>query len=115
MEHRNRTSQTPRRYYPIGRRFIEALSALRTFDSTLPNKLMAAEIMAALSSQDVQILGATLRNLDEQLRRSEEHTSELQSRVDLVCRLLLEKKKKKNIEHKTEAINITSRQTARPY
>src|SRR5690349_23163571 len=30
------------------------------------------------------------------LRRSEEHTSELQSRRDLVCRLLLEKKKKKN-------------------
>src|SRR5438105_12080264 len=29
------------------------------------------------------------------LQRSEEHTSELQSRVDLVCRLLLEKKKKK--------------------
>src|SRR5438105_12080075 len=28
--------------------------------------------------------------------RSEEHTSELQSRVDLVCRLLLEKKKNKN-------------------
>src|SRR5438105_7119434 len=28
--------------------------------------------------------------------RSEEHTSELQSRVDLVCRLLLEKKKTKN-------------------
>src|SRR6266496_5131714 len=31
---------------------------------------------------------------DDQLR-SEEHTSELQSRRDLVCRLLLEKKKKK--------------------
>src|SRR5438874_9057355 len=29
-------------------------------------------------------------------QRSEEHTSELQSRRDLVCRLLLEKKKKKN-------------------
>src|SRR5947207_9061721 len=29
-------------------------------------------------------------------RRSEEHTSELQSHSDLVCRLLLEKKKKKN-------------------
>src|SRR5206468_9618739 len=28
-------------------------------------------------------------------RRSEEHTSELQSRSDLVCRLLLEKKKRK--------------------
>src|SRR5690349_23729087 len=32
--------------------------------------------------------------------RSEEHTSELQSRRDLVCRLLLEKKKKKNKEVK---------------
>src|SRR5204862_7150077 len=32
--------------------------------------------------------------------RSEEHTSELQSRRDLVCRLLLEKKKKKNQEPK---------------
>src|SRR5207247_10490756 len=31
--------------------------------------------------------------------RSEEHTSELQSRVDLVCRLLLEKKNNKNIEN----------------
>src|SRR5690349_23680901 len=30
--------------------------------------------------------------------RSEEHTSELQSRRDLVCRLLLEKKKKIKIE-----------------
>src|SRR5438067_9688011 len=29
--------------------------------------------------------------------RSEEHTSELQSRFDLVCRLLLEKKKQKRI------------------
>src|SRR5947209_6602482 len=31
--------------------------------------------------------------------RSEEHTSELQSRQYLVCRLLLEKKKKKNTKH----------------
>src|SRR5206468_12965232 len=32
--------------------------------------------------------------------RSEEHTSELQSRSDLVCRLLLEKKKKKKKKNK---------------
>src|SRR3712207_9004567 len=32
--------------------------------------------------------------IEEMLRRSEEHTSELQSRQYLVCRLLLEKKKK---------------------
>src|SRR2546427_6417789 len=31
-------------------------------------------------------------------RRSEEHTSELQSQSNLVCRLLLEKKKKKEVE-----------------
>src|SRR2546428_2399647 len=34
--------------------------------------------------------------VDDNGSRSEEHTSELQSRSDLVCRLLLEKKKKKN-------------------
>src|SRR5699024_11835412 len=33
-------------------------------------------------------------NTPEDKKRSEEHTSELQSRFDLVCRLLLEKKKK---------------------
>src|SRR2546422_4890320 len=33
---------------------------------------------------------------DPRAQRSEEHTSELQSRLHLVCRLLLEKKKKKN-------------------
>src|SRR5690554_7388539 len=33
----------------------------------------------------------------EDVGRSEEHTSELQSRPHLVCRLLLEKKKKNNI------------------
>src|SRR5699024_11298533 len=32
------------------------------------------------------------------MARSEEHTSELQSRFDLVCRLLLEKKKKKSTD-----------------
>src|SRR5687768_18382425 len=37
---------------------------------------------------------AALHVLDD-LERSEEHTSELQSRLHLVCRLLLEKKKKK--------------------
>src|SRR5436309_9238258 len=36
--------------------------------------------------------------------RSEEHTSELQSRENLVCRLLLEKKKKKKTKRKTYTI-----------
>src|SRR2546422_4209998 len=36
--------------------------------------------------------------------RSEEHTSELQSRLHLVCRLLLEKKKKKTKKEKKRSI-----------
>src|SRR5471032_3655549 len=36
--------------------------------------------------------------------RSEEHTSELQSHHDLVCRLLLEKKKQKNKKNKINKI-----------
>src|SRR5438105_11811568 len=40
---------------------------------------------------------------------SEEHTSELQSRVDLVCRLLLEKKKKKKNKHTKSALAVTER------
>src|SRR2546422_6139383 len=46
--------------------------------------------------------------------RSEEHTSELQSRLHLVCRLLLEKKKKKK-KHSTaiHRTNNTSRNNLR--
>src|SRR5206468_9628728 len=39
-------------------------------------------------------------SINELPARSEEHTSELQSRSDLVCRLLLEKKKKKKKKKK---------------
>src|SRR2546429_4279033 len=39
--------------------------------------------------------------------RSEEHTSELQSRLHLVCRLLLEKKKKNKCKHSTEIIAVS--------
>src|SRR3712207_7718891 len=47
-------------------------------------------------------LGELLERVDLQLDlagRSEEHTSELQSRQYLVCRLLLEKKKRDNYPH----------------
>src|SRR5437870_10893831 len=43
----------------------------------------------------------------EQEKRSEEHTSELQSRGHLVCRLLLEKKKLSKILHKKIDLVIT--------
>src|SRR5438874_7043442 len=52
-----------------------------------------------------RMVGATLAATTRQPapeRRSEEHTSELQSRRDLVCRLLLEKKKKRKQSHTKE-------------
>src|SRR5436309_12652418 len=41
--------------------------------------------------------------------RSEEHTSELQSRENLVCRLLLEKKKKNTTKHVIVCPNLRKR------
>src|SRR2546427_7256873 len=45
------------------------------------------------------LLSQPLADLGEGRARSEEHTSELQSQSNLVCRLLLEKKKKKNTQN----------------
>src|SRR3989454_8434195 len=50
--------------------------------------------------------GPGLLGPDELKSRSEEHTSELQSPCNLVCRLLLEKKKK--IDVKTEVLKLKS-------
>src|SRR2546429_4220411 len=53
-----------------------------------------------------QVAQTTLRSvvgqheMDDLLARSEEHTSELQSRLHLVCRLLLEKKKRPYRSHR---------------
>src|SRR5689334_12079855 len=46
----------------------------------------------AFQERQLRALGLAIGDPDE--RRSEEHTSELQSQFHLVCRLLLEKKKK---------------------
>src|SRR5690606_41473577 len=45
--------------------------------------------------RDVELLDGAREPVHGRQYRSEEHTSELQSRENLVCRLLLEKKKKK--------------------
>src|SRR5207249_8271380 len=54
--------------------------------------VFAQEIHVFVGDAGRVLLVEELRDVD--LERSEEHTSELQSRFDLVCRLLLEKKKK---------------------
>src|SRR2546422_3899313 len=49
-------------------------------------------------------------------RRSEEHTSELQSRLHLVCRLLLEKKKQKATDTvKNKAVAVSLKPNNHPY
>jgi hypothetical protein len=55
----------------IGERFIQAFDVLQNLDSSTPNKLMAAEIITAVSSQDVQSLVLVLRSLDKQLRNQD--------------------------------------------
>src|SRR5438874_3008539 len=55
------------------------------------------------------------RDLRMRHRRSEEHTSELQSRRDLVCRLLLEKKKKKKKKQKLDINKYTTDYTKDKY
>src|SRR2546421_5576722 len=47
------------------------------------------------SAGTAEHLGGLVEEPDGEEQRSEEHTSELQSRSDVVCRLLLEKKKDK--------------------
>src|SRR5438034_5915921 len=56
------------------------------------------EVVAVMTHSATRFVGPVTF---EAITRSEEHTSELQSHSDLVCRLLLEKKKKKN-EHDRE-------------
>src|SRR3989442_11834702 len=58
---------------------------------------IAAAIMAAILYTTLLMYGVfTMRSVLEE-KRSEEHTSELQSRPHLVCRLLLEKKKQREV------------------
>src|SRR5699024_12778797 len=45
------------------------------------------------NTKSYDFLPGRSKSVDSYAKRSEEHTSELQSRFDLVCRLLLEKKK----------------------
>src|SRR5260370_16319837 len=50
-------------------------------------------------AEDLRQAGIFVKPLSRYYARSEEHTSELQSHLNLVCRLLLEKKKKSASTH----------------
>src|SRR5688500_20074303 len=65
--------------------------ALAVVQHGLP--LAVLHVVAVLHRGDGQLAARRLDLLHRDLARSEEHTSELQSPCNLVCRLLLEKKK----------------------
>src|SRR6266481_218661 len=56
-------------------------------------------IVSQKLDDSLDLLRSRARRHKESIRRSEEHTSELQSQFHLVCRLLLEKKKKLHSDH----------------
>src|SRR5260370_10901987 len=71
-----------------------------------------ARLVAVLDNLGKGASGAAVQNLNIMLglpERSEEHTSELQSHLNLVCRLLLEKKNRKT-PHNRFLLN-----TGKPY
>src|SRR5438309_3560611 len=79
--------------FPYTTLFRSLLSALMR--PAQPVRAMFAALVIAALAVKVAAFGIVMHA--ENLFRSEEHTSELQSQFHLVCRLLLEKKKKDTI------------------
>src|SRR2546429_6190003 len=79
-------------------------SCRRRGASTLSTSRLLGDLLAEVLD-DVRRARALLAESDPAVaaQRSEEHTSELQSRLHLVCRLLLEKKKKRSVRPRTES------------
>src|SRR5207253_8524741 len=66
--------------------------------------LFRSQVLRSLIDEKLELQEAKRQNVtvtEEEMKRSEEHTSELQSRGHLVCRLLLEKKKTKTRTYTT--------------
>src|SRR2546425_9560020 len=68
-----------------------------------------APVMGAVAEFAAE--GGPVLGICNGFQRSEEHTSELQSLAYLVCRLLLEKKKKDHIEHASQTKITTTQLT----
>src|SRR2546422_2103498 len=84
--------------------------SLTLFPDTVEAVLSASIFGRAREKGLLEVRAVNLRDYAEgRHKRSEEHTSELQSRLHLVCRLLLEKKKKK----RTKPISKHTRRSAR--
>src|SRR3712207_2448062 len=79
-------------YFITGADEVSNLLTWKEPDRLLEQVVMVAATRPGYDLSRLDHLEAALRNFDRIFPRSEEHTSELQSRQYLVCRLLLEKK-----------------------
>src|SRR5437588_5935661 len=75
-------------YTTLFRSFLQ-IGLLTTMGLTSKNAILMNEFAERAEKDGKRVIDAAI-----EAARSEEHTSELQSHSDLVCRLLLEKKKK---------------------
>src|SRR2546422_10055483 len=93
------TNQTPADIHGMAERAFDQVRAGLTRPVEAPKAVERPPLDERLRYDGDDLLDAWGR-----MQRSEEHTSELQSRLHLVCRLLLEKKKKKrkNVNHAQE-------------
>src|SRR5687767_15357163 len=97
-------------YCSAGRRVLHSFPTRRSSDLEMaktiagparPSRFVPQALRVAILPDAVgALIGARGANIKAITERSEEHTSELQSLAYLVCRLLLEKKKKKTIKRK---------------
>src|SRR5438105_10585067 len=80
-----------------GKTMYQMLATLEPGSKMPAHQHPQEQIVHILSGRMNLIVDGTAHEMKtgDSFYRSEEHTSELQSRVDLVCRLLLEKKKHK--------------------
>src|SRR3712207_9276076 len=79
--------------FPTRRSSDLAYILCKTSHITLKHQLYASAIVPFLMNHCAYLNISTIKYRTSITKRSEEHTSELQSRQYLVCRLLLEKKK----------------------
>src|SRR5690606_39936413 len=80
------------------------ISAMRRSCSSAASSPSVSSSPVSISSLSSSATAA-VKAASKRGKRSEEHTSELQSRENLVCRLLLEKKNKKHINRKLRRSN----------
>src|SRR5688572_18403092 len=75
-----------------------SLSATASSASSLPKRRSVRQSLASSTAARVSCpcFSSLASNSSNRVNRSEEHTSELQSQSNLVCRLLLEKKKQQH-------------------